>query len=258
MTWYQRHGRGEGTELRLVCFPHAGGTPALFRGWPGHLPAGFELLTACYPGRHSRFGEPFAETMTELADAAADALTPFLDLPLAFFGHSMGSAVAYEVALRLAERHGIAPLRLFVSGRSAPHRTRRTSTYLADDATLLAETTALGSSANAALANPDLRELVLPVLRADFRLIETYHPENPAKVRSPIVACVGDEDADCAPESVRAWAELTTSRFELRNFPGDHFYLEDHEAELVRYLTGHLREDVRLHQITRRAAVGRA
>lgn len=111
--WFRRYpARSGASRLRLVCLPHAGGTATLSHGWAGVLPRGVEVLATRYPGRQERFGEPCASSMTELADAITDALEPELDAPVAFFGHSLGSAVAYEVARRLEDRHGVVAERL--------------------------------------------------------------------------------------------------------------------------------------------------
>ncbi|MEU1180982.1 thioesterase domain-containing protein [Streptomyces sp. NPDC005820] len=218
---------------RLVCFPHAGGTAHLFHTWPGRLPDDTELLAVRYPGRQDRLAEPCAEDMDHLADAVTDALAPFTGLPLTLFGHSMGSAVAYEVALRL-ESHGVRPAHLLVSGRAAPHRARPTGVSDGDDEALLAVVRGLGDHQSEAYDIPELRELLLPALRADYRLIEAYRPARPLPLRAPVTAYTGRDDLTCPPDAVRAWGELTApGLFTLRAFPGDHFYLVPHEADLV-------------------------
>ncbi|MFJ9413786.1 thioesterase II family protein [Streptomyces sp. NPDC101227] len=227
--------------MRLICFPHAGGTAQLYHGWRALLPQDVELLAVRYPGRQDRFTEPCAERMDDLADAIDAALEPYLDRPLALFGHSMGSSVAYEVALRL-EKRGIVPRRLLVSGRAAPHRAERTELHKSDDETLIAEVRRLGNVDAEAYDIPELRELLLPALRADYRLLENYRPRHPARVRAPITAYTGDDDPHCAVDDARSWSELTApGAFDVRSFRGDHFYLVPRERELLADIGGRLR-----------------
>lgn len=143
--WFRVHrSRAPRPARRLLCFPHAGGTAQLFHGWPAHLPDDVELLAVRYPGRRDRLREPCITDMTTLADAVTEALAPLTDLPLTLFGHSMGSAVAYEVAVRLDAR-GRHPERLLVSGRAAPHRARPAPVPDGDDDALLATVRGLGA-----------------------------------------------------------------------------------------------------------------
>ncbi|WP_093799782.1 thioesterase II family protein [Streptomyces sp. Wb2n-11] len=150
--WFRRHRRAGAARARLVCFPHAGGTATLFHHWPGRIPGDVELLAVQYPGRQERFAEPCIEDMTEPADRITGALEPVLagprPLPLVLFGHSLGSAVAYEVARRLDERHGIVADRVIVSGRGAPHLERGGKLHLLDDDRLIASARRLGDLAS--------------------------------------------------------------------------------------------------------------
>ena len=239
--WFRRYPRPGAARVRLICFPHAGGTATLFHTWPRRIPADVELLAIQYPGRQERFAEPCVEDMTELADRITDALGPVLcetkPLLLVLFGHSLGSAVAYEVARRLDERHGIVPDRVIVSGRGAPHTEQGGSLHLLDDDRLIASARSLGELDSSAYDDPDLRPLLLPSLRSDYRLIETYWPKDPAPLRAPVTAVGGDSDPECQAAELESWAELTTAGFESRLFPGNHFYLVPAEAELLAFLS---------------------
>lgn len=219
--------------LRLVCLPHAGGTANFFHPWAERVPPGVELLAVRYPGRQDRLDEPCVDRMDTLADAVTAALEPLLDRPLALFGHSMGAAVGYEVAVRLEQRHGAPPTRVFVSGREAPHLMRVPDLGRLGDDELIDEIRGLGDIDQGLLDDLDIRELILPSLRADYRLIGGYRPADPVKLSSPIVGYAGISDPGCAVESVRAWSELTTCGFDLRIFPGDHFYLVPGRVELL-------------------------
>ncbi|MGW1901808.1 thioesterase II family protein [Streptomyces hirsutus] len=231
--WFRVHRRVAEPRLRLLCFPHAGGTAQLFHGWPALLPADVEVLAVRYPGRQDRLAEPCIESMAAMADAVATALRPWLDRPLALFGHSMGACVAYEVALRL-ETRGTGPAHLMVSAHEAPQRAERAALHEADDATLINHVRRLGDMHSEAYDIPELRDLLLPALRSDYRLIESYHPTHPTPVKAPLAAYVGQDDTSCALDGVRAWSDLTTpGSFDLRAFPGDHFYLVPRQADVV-------------------------
>lgn len=241
--WLRCHRQRPGAELRLVCLPHAGGSASFFRRWHDALPDGVELHVVQYPGREDRIAEPCVDDMEVLAHGITEALRPLLTRPIALFGHSMGGAVAHEVARRLEERYEVVPVRLFVSGRPAPHRARPGIVHLQDDEGLLADVRRLAGTNGNVLDNPDLRALVLPALRSDYRLIERYRPNPDLGVdplEAPVVAYVGDRDPDVSHDQARAWSELTAGGFELRAFSGDHFYLVPNRDELIDDVLGRL------------------
>ncbi|SDL60889.1 thioesterase II family protein [Nonomuraea jiangxiensis] len=222
--------------LRLVCFPHAGGAASFFKTWGARLPEGVELYGVQYPGRQDRVREPFARTVDELAGPVASALRPLAEVPTALFGHSMGAAVAHETARLLEAEPGGPPAGLVVSGRPAPDRLRRTEVYLGGEEALLADLRRLGGTSEEVLDDPALRELILPTLAADYRLIETYRPRDLSPIRTPVCACVSDADPEVNQEEAAAWERHTTGPFRLRVFPGDHFYLVPQEERLVEQL----------------------
>lgn len=227
--WLRRYPAGAAPRLRLVCFPHAGGAASAYSQWPARLPANVELITVQYPGRQDRFCEPFVESMDEMVALVVAALGPELDLPVALFGHSMGSAIAFEVACRLP----VAPLALFASGRAALHLVKPSTHGTGSDAALLAEVRRLDPGNAAVYDDVELRELVLPAVRADYRLIESYRPTPGARVAVPIVVYTGDADPSCPVPDVRAWSALTTASCQVRVFAGGHFFLVPREAELL-------------------------
>jgi pyochelin biosynthesis protein PchC len=219
--------------LRLVCFPHAGAGATVYRGWVELLPPDVELLAVCYPGRQDRLREPFAPSIDALADAITTALVPLSTTPLALFGHSMGSVVAYEVAVKLERIHAVVPRHLFVSGRWAPDRVDDRELHLADDSALVAELKRLGNGELALFEIADIRDLVLSVLRADYHLLASHRRQRLDRVSAPIVAYSGDRDPGCAPHDACGWSAATTGGFTLKVFNGDHFYLVPRASELV-------------------------
>jgi pyochelin biosynthetic protein PchC len=232
--WFRCYRPHPGARQRLVCLPHAGGSASFFRRWHDAMPESVELHVVQYPGREDRLGERCIDDMGVLADEITRALRPLLGRPAALFGHSMGAAVAHEVARRLEAEHGFVPARLFVSGRPAPHRATPGAIHLQGDEGLLADVRRLGGTRGAVLDDPDLRDLVLPAIRSDYRLIERYRPEAGGRLlHAPVVAYRGDRDPDVDRDEAAAWAETTTGGFELRELPGDHFYLVDRRDELI-------------------------
>jgi surfactin synthase thioesterase subunit len=238
--WFRRYPAATGPRLRLVCLPHAGGAASFFHAWGGAFGPDVEVLAARYPGRQDRIADPFLEDMASLADAVTAALPPFLDRPLALFGHSMGASLAYEVTLRLQQRYGFRPAGLFVSGREAPHQVTPKDIHLRDDEQLVAEVHRLGGADTALLDDPGLRELVLPAIRSDFKVSGTYCAAEPVPVEPPVTAYVGDQDPNVSPADVEAWAQVAPGGFSLRVFPGGHFYLEPERDALIRDLAGRI------------------
>lgn len=218
--------------LRLVCFPHAGGAASAFFNWPRHLPDDVEVLAACYPGREGRLDETPIDRMDRLVDAFTETLRPLLDRPLALFGHSMGASVAHEVAIRLNALPEATLAGLFVSSRVPPHRLDDVEDFADDDA-LIEEVLRLGHGNAEVFDEPELRELILPALRADYRLVAAYPPGPREGIPVPVTAYGGTADPDVSMEDVRGWSEATTGTFDCRVFTGGHFYLEPHETQLV-------------------------
>lgn len=233
-TWLKRYRPVATPRARLVCLPHGGGTAAYFRPWAELLPADVELVAVQYPGRHDRLAEDCVTSMEAMADAVTAALEPVLDRPFALFGHSMGATVGYEVVLRL-EAQQAPPIRLFASGQGAPraHRAPDPQLHLVDDAAMLAGVGALGGMYETLLADPDLAEFILPSLRGDLRLMETYVPAPAQQVSVPVTACTGDADPGVSVAEAAEWERMTTAEFELRTYAGGHFFLMEQQEEVL-------------------------
>ena len=223
-SWIRDYHPSPGGAARLVCLPHAGGSATNYFAMAKALAPAVEVLAVQYPGRQDRRSEPFAGSVEELADGVTAALARWADRPLALFGHSMGATVAFEVARRM-ERP---PVHLFVSGRRSPTRPRHTTIHTLSDDLLVAEMSRLGGTDPRVLADPEVLAMTLPVVRNDYRAVESYRYVPAAKLTCPITALVGDQDTQVTVEEASAWRELSTGPFELRVFPGGHFYLEAH------------------------------
>jgi surfactin synthase thioesterase subunit len=235
--WFLRLAPRPEAPVRLFCFHHAGGSAAMFRGWPARLPE-FDVCAVQLPGRGSRMAEPALQTVPAMVDALVPTLLPLLDRPYLLFGHSMGSAVAMGVAQRLHADGAPLPQHLFVSGRQPPHRPFPEGTLrgLTDAMVVEQINTRYGGFPPEALAHPEFIALLLPTLRADFAALDDYDPMLDAPLPLPITAIGGLGDACAAPERLRAWQVYTTHPLRMRHLPGGHFYLEERIDELAALL----------------------
>ncbi|MFJ8313679.1 MULTISPECIES: thioesterase II family protein [unclassified Streptomyces] len=232
--WLRRHGVEGPVGARLVCFPHAGGTAASFAGWAGQLPTGTELVAVQYPGRQDRIAEEPIGEMAEMADRLAEALRPLLDRPMVFFGHSMGTGLAYEVAGRLERSDGFLTDHVFVSARPAPHRIDGEHRHRLSDEDLVAAMRRLGGPDAEVYDHQVLLPLILPPLRADLALLDRYRPERLTPLRAPLTVFGGEDDDTCPIADLPAWGEATTEPVRIRLFPGGHHYLRECENDVVR------------------------
>lgn len=234
-TWFNCQMTGTPPAVRLFCFPYAGGGAAIYRGWSSILPRQVEVCAAQLPGRGSRVREPPVTDLGALVRALADALEISLDRPYAFFGHSVGSLICFELARHLRERGGPQPVHLFASGRRAPQLpdTQRVIHDLPEPE-FIEELRRLQGTPPEVLEHPELMQLLSPVLRADFSLSEMYAYESGPPLQCPISAFGGLQDEEVGREELEGWKEQTTGRFKLRMMPGNHFFLNDGQHSLLR------------------------
>ncbi len=219
--------------LRLLCFPFAGGGALAYRPWTAEMPAEIDVLPVQLPGRERRLREPSYTRLEPLVEAAAKALVPYLDRPFAIFGHSMGSLIGYEVAQWLRRERGLEPLHLLASARRAPQLPPDPDEYYKlPDPELIEQLREINGTPAEALEHPELMELMLPLLRADFELNDTYQPIVHPPLECPVTAFGGVEDGEVARDELEAWRGVTAGPFRLRMFDGDHFYLHRHQSAL--------------------------
>jgi surfactin synthase thioesterase subunit len=236
--WVQNLRPAPAAELRLVCCPHAGASATTFGPFAGTLPDQIEALAIEYPGRR---GGPDHQGFSDIGTLAADvchALRPWRDRPLAVFGHSMGSVVAFEVARRL-EIEGTRAVRLFVSGRRSPSDGLGV-TVPRDDQEIVDELRTLGGIPGKLLDKPKFRQSVLTVVRSDYRANSAYLAPRDAVVRCPITFLLSDADPYVDVAAARAWRRHTTGEFHLRSFPGGHFFLREQLSQVVEAVTADL------------------
>ncbi len=245
--WFPTAADAKPGQVRLFCFPHAGGGALVYRAWRNELPDRFSVTPAQAPGREARIAEPPIDDIAALIESLTEELRHWLDLPFVFFGHSMGAVVAFELARSLRRNALALPIALFASGARAPQfREHYTPPPEPGDAEFIAELRRLEGFPAEILDNPEAMRLLLPALRADARLYRNYvyRPEPPFDF--PIFAYGGLEDPNVRREHVEAWRQQTTGAFHLRGFRGGHFFLQRRRSEFLRELSEDLLAMVQL------------
>ena len=232
-----------GARLRLFCFPYAGGRALTYRLWPEGLPPTVEVWALRPPGVFGGQRRPLFKRLLPMVEEVAAALRPSLDngKPFAFFGHSMGAVIGFELARLLRDTGGPSPVHLFVSGRSAPQIPDATPlTYNLPDREFVEELRRLNGTPREVLEHPELLELMVPQLRADFEVVQTYVYAEGPPLDVHISAYGGLKDEEVSVEGLEGWREQTTASFSLRMLPGDHFFLDTARPLLLQRISEEL------------------
>lgn len=220
-------------EVRLVCIPYAGGAASVFRAWPHLAPPDVEVRPVELPGRGARMDEEPFLRMPSLVHAMADALEPLLDRPFALFGHSMGGLVAFELTRLLRRRGWPAPCHLFLSATRAPSAPRAFPLlHQASDAVLKEKVRAFDGTPPEALADDELMALVLPLIRADLAVLETYEYREEPPLDVPSTVFAGIHDQTVRFSELDRWRQHLV-RSQLRLLPGGHFFVNDRAPDLM-------------------------
>lgn len=220
--------------MRVFFFPFAGGNASAFLPWQAALGPRLELRVAQLPGRGVRLFDPPVADLDELVAQLTRAVAELADRPFLFFGHSLGALLAFETARQLRRTGRPAPASLWVSGAEGPQtRLLRRRLHQLEEVELIEALREYNGTASEMLADRELMQLVLPGVRADFALSEryVYRPEAPLDL--PISVLLGEADEFVEPERAAGWAAESSRPITVHRFPGDHFFLNDHQQAIA-------------------------
>ena len=238
--WFGMHKTKWEGKVRLFGFPFAGAGATMFRNWSHYLPQEVEIWPVQLPGRENRIAEPPLTRLSELVPLLVDLLLPHLTKTFAFFGHSMGALISFETARELRRRGAAQPSALLLSGKYAPQRVREELRYSLSDDEFLAELRALNRSRTPLDLELELMRFMLPTIRADFSVCDTYLYVEEPPLSCPLVVWGGLHDPEASPADIAAWRMHTTGPFSVRMFEGDHFFLLQSEAQFLESVASEL------------------
>jgi medium-chain acyl-[acyl-carrier-protein] hydrolase len=233
-SWFQRSRNDLESRLRLFCFPYAGGGAAIFRKWSRELGPEIAVTPALLPGREARVPEPLCTRLESVIEPLTRQIAPYLDRPFAFFGHSMGGLLAYELTRRVRAEHGVEPDHLFISAKEAPQLTEKDQRrHELPEPEFLAMLQSLNGTPREVLAHAELREIFVPLMRADFAVCDTYSYVPDLPLQCPITVLGGTQDEQVSPGQLEGWAEQTTGEFQLKMLTGDHFFINHAQLDVL-------------------------
>lgn len=235
-SWLLRPDRAS-RRLRLFCFCYAGGNANIFLDWQSQLNPAIEVCAIQLPGRGHRFGEKARTDLAGLVADIAKVIQKESDLPFAFFGHSLGGLIAFELARYLNDFQMKMPVHLLVSGCDAPqYRQPSTQMHLLSDSALIEKLRQYNGTPEDIFNNPDIMQLMLPTIRADFQLAENFVYIQKRLLKIPISVLAGSGDDHILLDQVASWNKETVGKFDLKWFDGDHFFINSHKNAVLQYL----------------------
>lgn len=231
-------------KMRLFCFAYAGGNAAEYLDWQAPLGGDIELRGVQLPGRGARWAEDPPTELDSVVETVARVVRANATLPFAFFGHSFGALLAFEVA-RFCRRQGWPlPMHLFASGCDAPQLFVAEAWHSVDDAELIDMLHRLDGMPPELLAHEELIQMLLPMLRADFGLVAGYGYRRGPRLTMPITVLAGTADVLVDPTRLHEWGLETDAGCVMRFFPGGHFFLRESAAEVVTLVRQTLAEHI--------------
>jgi medium-chain acyl-[acyl-carrier-protein] hydrolase len=239
--WFLVAKSNPAARVRLYCFPHAGRGASMFRHWGQRLGGQIEVCAVQLPGRENRIAERRFNRLAPLVETLGDVILPHIDRPFAFFGHSMGALISYELARYFSAVHDLKPACLLVSAYRAPHlKPSLPPLHALPRQELLDGICQLGGMPDDALADQEFLDIVLDTLRADLAICESYQYLSLGMLQCPIIAFRGIDDARVTADDLSAWRKHTTGPFREETFPGEHFFIHDPRSTLLQSVSREL------------------
>ncbi len=240
--WFQVSKPVKNPLMRLFCFPYAGGSAYIYQDWFKYLPVEIEVIGVQYPGRGMRFTETPITNITEMLSELEIAISPYLDKPFAFFGHSNGGLISFELG-RLLQSRGIDTQKYqFISAKRAihlPHRGKKLHALPQDD--FIKELVHLGGTPEEMLKNPEIMALFIPVLKADFAISETFNYSGTQRLNCNASLLYGEDDKDIPEADILKWHELINGTVQSKKFDGHHFFINSQKDLVLAYVNSQLK-----------------
>ncbi|GLV53918.1 hypothetical protein KDH_07690 [Dictyobacter sp. S3.2.2.5] len=239
--WIVRYRPNEQAQLRLFCFPYAGGSASIFRSWLDALPAEVELCGIQLPGREYRLTRPAFTRIEPLIQELAQALIPYLDRPFAFYGHSMGALISFELARYLREQYGKQATCLYLAAYRAPQLPNPNIKIYHLPSEVFKVVLRADGIPEMILQNEELMQAMLPTLRADFELCDTYVYYDLPPLKCPLMIFGGLADVRVNQKDLEGWTIHTSATCQLAMLPGAHFFLHSEQDSLLNLISQDLR-----------------
>lgn len=231
--WFPYLQKRPDPKVRILCFHHSGASAAVYRVWPSFFNEEVEIIPVQLPGREARFSEPFISDISKFNESLLPQIIDLNDKPLVLFGHSLGGILAFNVALEL-EKRNCPPQKVFISACLPPHEIKqRSPIYDLSEKKFISVVKSYGGLPKAITENRDMLNLLLPRLRADFKLFETSTCLENSLIQTPICVFSAKKDSIAPSKKIIGWNNYTQGECISKVFHGDHFYYQTNTRELV-------------------------
>lgn len=245
--WIFRPNNNSNAKIRLFCFPYAGSSSVIsYKFLAESLPRTIDICLIELPGRGLRMSENPESSINPIVTGISREIKDYLDLPFIFFGHSMGALIAYELAYEIQHHYNQKPYKLYISSHRAPFSKKETKImHKLEEREFKSELRQMNGIADEIWENEELLNIVLPIIKNDFKLCETYIYNARDKLNCEIVAFGGKNDPDVNEENLMEWNKITSNRFNIRLFEGNHFYFVNDKKKFTDIFYKYLEDDLR-------------